>query len=211
MAQAQSPEPYNDQLLKRARSGDAVSQRTVAEDFLHGRGVPQDNAQALKWFRSSADQGDPEALYGLGVLYGGGAKLEFDVKDRKGVGCGYFSQAAGKGYGPAFVEVAGCFRDGRLSSSKSEREVKAAVWYSKAAKSGNVFAEYTLGDLYLHGQGVGKDRVLALDRYQVAAQSGNPAAIHAVAMLKAGNGHGSDDDSTPFPMHYDERSDGLTP
>lgn len=191
MARAQSPEPYNHQLLKRARSGDAVSQPTIAEDFLHGRGVPKDNAQGLKWFRSSADQGDPEALYGLGVLYGGGAKLAFDVKDRKGVGCGYFSQAAGKGYGLARVEVAGCFRDGCLSGSKCEREAKAAVWYSKAAKSGNVLAEYALGDLYLDGQGVGTDRVLALHWYQVAAQSGNPAATHAVAILKAGHAHGS--------------------
>jgi TPR repeat protein len=173
MARAQSPEPYNHQLLKRARSGDAVSQPTIAEDFLHGRGVPKDNAQALKWFRSSA------------------AKLAFDVKDRKGVGCGYFSQAAGKGYGLARVEVAGCFRDGCLSGSKCEREAKAAVWYSKAAKSGNVLAEYALGDLYLDGQGVGTDRVLALHWYQVAAQSGNPAATHAVAILKAGHAHGS--------------------
>lgn len=88
--------------------------------------------------------------------------------------------------------------------------MKAAGWDSKAAKSGNVFAEYMLGDPYLHRQGVGKDRVLTLDWHQVGAQSGYPAAIHAVAMLKAGNAHGSDDDSPPFPMHWPERSDGLT-
>lgn len=127
VAQAWSPGDRPIQLLKLARSGDAVFERTIAEDFLHGPDVRKENAQALEWFRPARDQDDPEALNGLGALDGGGAKLRFDVKDRKGLGCGYFSQAAGKGYGPALVEVAGCFRDGRLSGRQSERKTKAAV------------------------------------------------------------------------------------
>jgi hypothetical protein len=48
--------------------------------------------------------------------------------------------------------------------------------------------------------------VLALHGYQLAAQPGTPAA-----MLEAGNAHGTDHNSTPFPIDSDERSAGLTP
>jgi hypothetical protein len=59
-------------------------------------------------------------------------------------------------------------------------------------------------------QGSRKKRARALHRYQLVAQSGIPAAIDAVALLKAGNAHGLDHNSAPFPME-DERSPELTP
>ena len=34
-----------------------------------GRGVPQDYAQAVKWYRLAADQGHAEAQRDLGVMY----------------------------------------------------------------------------------------------------------------------------------------------
>src|SRR5215472_6965852 len=37
--------------------------------FFGGRGVPQDYAEAAKWFRKAADQGNADAQYGLGLLY----------------------------------------------------------------------------------------------------------------------------------------------
>jgi len=34
-----------------------------------GQGVPQDYAEAIKWFRKAADQDRPDAQYNLGVMY----------------------------------------------------------------------------------------------------------------------------------------------
>ena len=34
-----------------------------------GEGVPKNNAEAVKWFRLSAEQGNAEAQLGLGILY----------------------------------------------------------------------------------------------------------------------------------------------
>ena len=37
--------------------------------YQNGRGVPQDDAEAAKWFRLAAEQGDAEAQHNLGVMY----------------------------------------------------------------------------------------------------------------------------------------------
>ena len=37
--------------------------------YANGHGTPQDEAQALIWFRKAADQGNADAQNGLGVMY----------------------------------------------------------------------------------------------------------------------------------------------
>ena len=45
--------------------------RSLNLGFLYGqgRGVSQDYAEAVRWFRAAAEQGDATAQYNLGVLY----------------------------------------------------------------------------------------------------------------------------------------------
>jgi TPR repeat protein len=38
----------------------------------NGRGVPQDDAQAVNWYRKAAEQGLAEAQYNLGLMYDNG-------------------------------------------------------------------------------------------------------------------------------------------
>jgi hypothetical protein len=40
--------------------------------YANGHGTPQDEAQALIWFRKAADQGNADAQNGLGVMYSTG-------------------------------------------------------------------------------------------------------------------------------------------
>ena len=40
--------------------------------YANGHGVPQDYAEALKWYRLAADQGHANALLKLGLVYGQG-------------------------------------------------------------------------------------------------------------------------------------------
>ena len=35
----------------------------------HGRGVPQDEAEAVRWYRKAAEQGDGDAQNNLGKMY----------------------------------------------------------------------------------------------------------------------------------------------
>ncbi len=41
-----------------AELGDAVAQYSLGLMYYHGRGVPQDYAEAAKWYRKAAERGD---------------------------------------------------------------------------------------------------------------------------------------------------------
>jgi len=43
-----------------------------------GRGVPQDDAEAVRWYRLAVDQGDADAQTNLGVMYATGAGVPQD-------------------------------------------------------------------------------------------------------------------------------------
>ena len=43
-----------------------------------GLGVPQDYAEAMKWWRKAAEQGDASAQYNLGALYANGQDVPQD-------------------------------------------------------------------------------------------------------------------------------------
>jgi TPR repeat protein len=46
--------------------------------FSEGRGVPQDGAEAARWFHRAADLGDAQAQYNLGIFYAKGQAGEPD-------------------------------------------------------------------------------------------------------------------------------------
>ena len=53
----------------KAEQGDAEAQSNLAIRYATGRGVPQDDAEAVRWFRLAADQGDGEAQANLAIMY----------------------------------------------------------------------------------------------------------------------------------------------
>jgi hypothetical protein len=55
-----------------ADQGHAEAQYNLGVMYYKGQGVPQDYAEAVKWYRLAADQGYAEAQYNLGVMYGKG-------------------------------------------------------------------------------------------------------------------------------------------
>jgi TPR repeat protein len=55
-----------------AESGDAAAQTMLGNMYAAGAEVPQDFAEALRWFSQAAEQGHSEAQYFLGVIYSGG-------------------------------------------------------------------------------------------------------------------------------------------
>src|SRR5262249_31805490 len=46
--------------------------------YAAGQGVPQDHAEAVKWFRKAADQGDLAGQAGLGLAYANGEGVPQD-------------------------------------------------------------------------------------------------------------------------------------
>ena len=62
-----------------AEEGDARARSLMGYLYYHARGVKQDDAEALKWFRLAADQGDASAqLHLLGNMYAQGQGVPQD-------------------------------------------------------------------------------------------------------------------------------------
>ena len=57
-----------EELRARAEQGDADAQANLGLMYYNGEGVPQDYAEAVRWFRLAAEQGDADAQYNLGVM-----------------------------------------------------------------------------------------------------------------------------------------------
>ena len=66
---------------KAAEQGDARAQFNLGVMYANGRGVIQDDKEAVKWFRLAAEQGVAEAQYNLGIMYDNGEGVIQDDKE----------------------------------------------------------------------------------------------------------------------------------
>jgi hypothetical protein len=57
------------EFLPLAEQGDAKAQFSLGLMYYNGYGVPEDDAEAVQWFRLAAKQGLAEAQYKLGLMY----------------------------------------------------------------------------------------------------------------------------------------------
>ena len=58
--------------------GHAGAQSNLGFAYGNGQGVPQDDAEAVRWYRLAADQGHVSAQYNLGVMYANGEGVSQD-------------------------------------------------------------------------------------------------------------------------------------
>ena len=73
--QAKTP----DDLRKLAEQGDAEAQWDMGFRYHNGQGVPQDDAQAVRWFQRAAEQGHVNAQATLGAYYWAGRGVPKDL------------------------------------------------------------------------------------------------------------------------------------
>src|SRR5580698_994906 len=66
------------QLRERANAGDAAAQVDLGSIYDNGRGVPQDYAQAVRWYAKAAEQANAEGQFNLGVMYTNGQGVARD-------------------------------------------------------------------------------------------------------------------------------------
>ena len=64
--------------LKLAKKGHVEAQYNLGVMYEHGRGVPKNHKEAVKWYRLSAEQGDASAQFNLGILYAKGEGVPQD-------------------------------------------------------------------------------------------------------------------------------------
>ena len=68
-------DPLLDAVRRAAEQGDVDAQYNLGVGYAFGQGVPEDDAEAVRWFRLAAEQGNAGAQLNLGVLYARGEGL----------------------------------------------------------------------------------------------------------------------------------------
>ena len=98
--------------------------------YANGQGVPQDYAEAVKWYRKAAEQGDAVAQYNLGVMYKKGDGVPQDYVQAHV----WFNLAAAKGDKDAVKNrdiVAGKMSPAQIAQAQEMAEKCQASNYKK--------------------------------------------------------------------------------
>jgi TPR repeat protein len=160
-----------DSLKTRAAQGEAEAQNNLGLRYYKGQGVPQDYAEALKWFRLAAAQGDSHAQTSLGVMYSQGNGIPQDYAEA----LKWYRLAAAQGNAMAQYNLGNIYNNGKGVPQDSAEAVK---WYRLAAAQGYALAQNSLGGMYYNGQGVPQDHAETLKWFHLAAAQGEANAQH---------------------------------
>jgi uncharacterized protein len=125
-----------------------------------------DYVTAMRFLRPLAHQGNADAQFLLGEIYGRGRGVEQDYT----TAVTWYRKAADQRHPGAQWSLGTMYQDG-LGDVPRAFEA-AASWYRKAADQGHVLAQSDLGTVYAKGQGVPQDYVSALMWYSLAAAKG---------------------------------------
>jgi TPR repeat protein len=153
--------------LKLAKVGDEEAQMSVAAAFETGKNAKLSKAEAAKWYRKAAEQGNVEAQFRLARLLQEGAP---DLKKNTDVAAKFYESAARHGHVEAQNWLGYCYQHG-LGVPQSD--ANAVEWYSKAATAGLAKAQNNLGLMYLNGKGVARDLSKARAEFEKAAAQGD--------------------------------------
>ncbi len=129
-------------LRRGAEAGIASSQAALGLRHRDGRGVPQDDATAVRWFRRAAALGDPDSLDHLGWMTREGRGTERD--DAEAVAL--FVRAASMGHPQAMANLAAMLDAGRGVAQLDPDE--ALRWLRRAAIRGHAGARARLGNAW---------------------------------------------------------------
>jgi TPR repeat protein len=150
-----------------AEGGDRAAQSELARRLVRRK----QKEEALAWFQSAAESGDPEQQMELGIVlfwdhaaYNQGIKWIRLAAEQGHVGAQYFLGSA-----LALGENIG----------KNLRE--AARWYRRAARQGHSEAQYNLALMYWAGEGVPRSSSAAHRWLEKAAQARDLLALRALS------------------------------
>ena len=125
-----------------------------------------DYASALSEWQELADAGDPDACYGMGLLYGNG----FGVDMNDDLALKYYGVAAAAGHAEAQYNLGVMHQNGWGVPVNEEEGLK---WYRLAADQGVVGAQLALGRVFAMDFSEGYDPVEAYKWFALAAKFGD--------------------------------------
>src|SRR5207237_9146971 len=95
-----------------------------------GKSVPQEYAQAVRWYRAAADGGDPRAMSNLGWMYSRGKGVRQDYTQA----LRWYQSAAEKGLAEAQYNLGAMYKEGY---GVPKDYTRAHMWFKLAAVHGH--------------------------------------------------------------------------
>ncbi len=148
-----------------AEQGNVYAQFLVGSAYRFGDGVPQDYAEAMKWYRHAAEQGYADAENALGTMYRHGQGVPQDYAEAMK----WYRRAAEREEASAQNNLGVMYRHGQ---GVPQDYAEAMKWYRRAAEQSHAKAQYSLGFMYFSGEGVPQDYTLAHMWFNLAGASG---------------------------------------
>lgn len=180
-----------------ARAGNASAQTVLGARYQYGLGVPANVVLMLQNYHAATGAGDPVAQLMLGRLYdpyqdngsmtdsagnfviqspSGEILLTGSSADAKK----WYQQAASKGNVAAMVMLGVLFeKEERMADGNI---ATAAKWFQRAAEHGNLYGELNIGEMYVDGYGVNKDKDKGIAWLEKAAAQGSVDAEFDLGM-----------------------------
>ena len=190
-------------LRVRAEQGDAEAQVELGHMYANGDGVPEDDAEAVRWFRLAAEQGHVEAQVVLGILYAAGNGVPKDdaealrwvrraaeqgsARATYGLGVMYATGAAGRvggevAAGPPGPQVGdddgefALWLKSAIGENVQQDDAEAVRWFRLGIEQGDAGSQFALGLMYAAGEGVPQDAAEAERLMRRAAEQGDGMA-----------------------------------
>ncbi len=185
-------------IRRSADGGDPIAQFKLATMYYEGKGVPRDDPEAAMWYLRAAQQEHVEAQFVLGVMYEKGEGVERnDDKAYK-----WISLAARQGHARAravletekWISYQEVIQGSAMAQDDSGDKVQEVSpeqieEYTRKADQGDVDAQYNLGIIYYHGEGVPRNYEEALSWFHKAAEQNDADAQYNLGFMY-GRGEG---------------------
>jgi len=158
--------------------------------YLNGKGVPQDDKIALKYFRTVAERGYPDAQTTVVQL-----RNRINQKELADIQKGDAAYESGD-YATALREFTPLAKQDNAiaqyalgwmyyaGEGVAQDYKTAAKWLTLSAEQGFSLAQYNLGIWYINGEGVPQNNKIALKWFKLTAKQGNKDAQKAVEELQ---------------------------
>ena len=152
-----------------AEQGHVSAQNNLGAMYGTGRGAPQDNTTAVKWYRLAAEQGFAPAQDKI-------EELQRKISEQKPSS----TLTAEKSAPPT---TKGNYWKGQVAYRNQDYATALREW-EPLANQGNANALFNLGVMYQYGQGVPQNYKTAIKWFRLAAKQGHPRAQVHVEFLR---------------------------
>ena len=191
-------ELYED-VLKLAEDGDIFAQNELADMYLYGHGIEEDEEEGVKWLKKSADAGHWRSIMDLADRYSDGVGVLQD--ELKAIDL--YKKVYELGLGEAANRI-GLIYD---NQNNSEEAVK---WFRKGFDKGHDWSGCNLADYYSDGIGVPQDKQKALELYKKVYELGGSAsgkAANRIGLIYDDNQNNSEEAVKWYRKGFDKGYD----